>query len=85
MPDGNRATAPVASGIHPVYDPDAAARRSGERRLDPAEQVISTFRVIGVPNTFLIDREGVVQWKHIGPVLDDDPELLASLRAALGG
>ena len=53
--------------------------------LDPAEQVISTFRVIGVPNTFLIDREGVVQWKHIGPVLDDDPELLASLRAALGG
>jgi cytochrome c biogenesis protein CcmG, thiol:disulfide interchange protein DsbE len=51
--------------------------------LDPAEQIISTFRVIGVPNTFLIDREGVVRWKHIGAVLDDDPELLGSLRSAL--
>lgn len=51
--------------------------------LDPAEQVISTFRVIGVPNTFLIDREGLVRWKHIGPVLDDDPALLAGLREAL--
>lgn len=51
---------------------------------DPAEQVISTFRVIGVPNTFLIDREGVVRWKHIGPVLDDDPALLTSVREALG-
>src|SRR5690606_2752489 len=46
---------------------------------DPAERVISTFRVIGVPNTFLIDREGVVRWKHIGPVLDDDAGLLSSI------
>jgi cytochrome c biogenesis protein CcmG, thiol:disulfide interchange protein DsbE len=51
--------------------------------LDPAEQVISTFRVIGVPNTFLIDREGIIRWKHIGPVLDDDPALLARLQEAL--
>lgn len=51
--------------------------------LDPAEQVVSTFRVIGVPNTFLIDREGRVLWRHIGPVRDDDPALLASLREAL--
>lgn len=53
--------------------------------LDPEERVISAFRVIGVPNTFLIDREGIVRWKHIGPVLDDDPQLLAGLRAALRG
>lgn len=51
--------------------------------LDPAEQVISTFRVIGVPNTYLIDREGRVVWKHIGPVLDDDPALLAGIQQSL--
>lgn len=51
--------------------------------LDPSEEVISTFRVIGVPNTYLIDREGRVLWKHIGPVLDDDPGLLAGLESAL--
>lgn len=52
--------------------------------LDPGEKVISDFRVIGVPNTFLIDREGIVRWKHIGPVLDDDPVLLEKLRETLG-
>ena len=52
--------------------------------LDPSEQVISTFRVIGVPNTFLIDREGIIRWKHIGAVKDDDPGLLAELEEALG-
>ena len=51
--------------------------------LDPAERVISTFRVLGVPNTYLIDRGGRVLWKHIGPVVDDDPGLLAEIRAAL--
>ena len=51
--------------------------------LDPAERVISTFRVIGVPNTYLIDREGRVLWKHIGPVVDDDPNLLTEIRGAL--
>ena len=31
----------------------------------------------------LIDREGIVRWKHIGPVLDDDPTLLTHLRETL--
>lgn len=53
--------------------------------LDPAEQIISTYRVIGVPNTYLIDRDGIIRWKHIGPVLDDDPQLLAMLEEALQG
>src|SRR5690606_10975724 len=48
--------------------------------LDPDERVIDDFRVIGVPNTFLIDREGIIRWKHIGPVRDDDPALLQPLR-----
>lgn len=53
--------------------------------LDPAERIISTYRVIGVPNTYLIDREGIVRWKHMGPVLDDDEQLLSHLREALEG
>jgi cytochrome c-type biogenesis protein len=51
--------------------------------LDPSERVISTFRVIGVPNTYLVDREGKILWKHIGPVTDDDPQLLEGIRGAL--
>lgn len=50
---------------------------------DPAQRVISTFQVIGVPNTYLIDREGIIRWKHIGPVTDDDPQLLSALESAL--
>lgn len=50
---------------------------------DPAQRVISTYQVIGVPNTYLIDREGIVRWKHIGPVTDDDPQLLSALESAL--
>lgn len=52
--------------------------------LDPAEQVISAFRVIGVPTTYLIDRDGIVRWKHIGPVRDDDQELLTRIRETVG-
>lgn len=50
---------------------------------DPAQRVISTFQVVGVPNTYLIDREGIIRWKHIGPVSDDDPQLLSALESAL--
>ena len=30
------------------------------------------FGVYGVPETFVIDREGVIRYKHIGPLTDDD-------------
>jgi len=44
------------------------------------------YGVYGVPETFIIDRQGVVRYKHIGPltpeVLHDRIEpLLASLRS----
>jgi cytochrome c biogenesis protein CcmG, thiol:disulfide interchange protein DsbE len=51
--------------------------------LDPDERVTSTFRTIGVPSTFLIDREGQVVWRHVGPITADDAALNERLREAL--
>lgn len=53
--------------------------------LDPDERVQSTFLAIGVPATFLIDRHGVLRWRHVGPVRANDSTLLRELERALGG
>ena len=51
--------------------------------LDPDDRVSDTFYTLGVPTTLLIDRAGVVRWRHTGPVKDTDPVLLRALDAAL--
>lgn len=51
---------------------------------DPDDVVGSRFRTVGVPTTFLIDRDGVLVWRHMGPVEADDPGLAQALEAALG-
>ncbi|HJU66999.1 MAG TPA: TlpA disulfide reductase family protein [Gemmatimonadaceae bacterium] len=53
--------------------------------LDPDERVQSTFLAIGVPATFLIDREGVLRWRHVGPVRANDSTLVREIERALGG
>jgi cytochrome c-type biogenesis protein len=50
---------------------------------DPGERVLSVFRIQGVPASYLIDREGVVRWRTIGPFKAADPELQAALQKAL--
>jgi peroxiredoxin len=52
---------------------------------DPDQQVMSTFRAVGVPGTYLIGADGTLLWKHVGPVKADDPELGRVLEAALAG
>lgn len=52
--------------------------------LDADDKVSSTFRAIGVPSTYLIDRDGVLRWRHMGPVKATDPTLRAVLDSALG-
>ena len=52
--------------------------------LDPDERVSAQFRTIGVPETFLIDREGVIRWRKIGPIQPGDATLRAALDKALG-
>ncbi|HEX9564032.1 MAG TPA: TlpA disulfide reductase family protein [Gemmatimonadaceae bacterium] len=34
--------------------------------LDPDERVNARFLAIGVPSTYLIDRNGILLWKHLG-------------------
>jgi len=50
---------------------------------DPDDLVGGRFRVIGVPSTFLIGRDGTLLWRHMGPITADDPGLHAVLREAL--
>ena len=51
--------------------------------LDPDERVQSTFLAVGVPATFLIDRGGVLRWRHVGPVRANDTSLVHTLERAL--
>ena len=51
--------------------------------LDPDERVQSTFLAIGVPATFLIDRNGILRWRHVGPVRSSDATLMRELERAL--
>jgi cytochrome c-type biogenesis protein len=50
---------------------------------DPAENVSHTFAIPGVPASFLIDRNGKVVWRHLGPVTTRDALLQSALKAAL--
>ncbi len=50
---------------------------------DPDDRVSSTFLALGVPASYLIDRDGILRWRHMGPVRADDPALTAALTAAL--
>lgn len=51
---------------------------------DPAERVLSIFRIQGVPASYLIDRDGVVRWRTLGPFKANDNALQNALRQALG-
>ena len=52
---------------------------------DPDERVSSQFLVVGVPATFLIDRNGVLRWRKTGPITRGDTSLTAAIERALGG
>ena len=51
--------------------------------LDPDERVSARFLTIGVPETFLIDRAGIVRWRKIGAILHGDTSLTNALGRAL--
>jgi peroxiredoxin len=48
--------------------------------LDADDAIAAAFHPLGLPATFLVDRTGVIRWRHVGPVKADDP----ALRDALG-
>ena len=41
------------------------------------------YQVLGLPATFLIDREGVLRWMRYGPISEGDPDFLRALRDAI--
>jgi cytochrome c biogenesis protein CcmG, thiol:disulfide interchange protein DsbE len=50
---------------------------------DSASQVQIALGSSGVPETFVIDRNGVIRAQHIGPIMPADvPDILAALEAA---
>ena len=50
---------------------------------DPGQEVYTLFFIPGVPASFLIDRNGVVVWRRLGPFTARDPQLGNALRQAL--
>jgi cytochrome c-type biogenesis protein len=51
--------------------------------LDPDERASFIFRAIGVPATYLIDREGRIVWRKLGPIEADDRTMQQALEQAL--
>lgn len=50
---------------------------------DPAMRGMDLYQALGLPATFLIDREGTLRWLRFGPIPEGDPEFLAALEAVL--
>jgi cytochrome c-type biogenesis protein len=50
---------------------------------DPDERVNSRFLAIGVPSTYLIDRDGILRWKHLGTLRATTPGFAEALEAVL--
>ena len=51
---------------------------------DPEDRISNQFLVVGVPATFLIDREGVLLWRKTGPIAANDTTLTSAIERALG-
>jgi cytochrome c-type biogenesis protein len=49
--------------------------------LDPDQTVMSRFRTLGVPETFLIDGEGVIRHRWIGEFDPMEPDVLTRVEA----
>lgn len=50
---------------------------------DPEERVTAMFAVPGVPASFLVDREGIVRWRHLGPFKATDSAFVSVLNTLL--
>jgi len=51
--------------------------------LDPGMISMDTYGVIGLPATFLLDREGIVRFARLGPVSESDPVFESALEEIL--
>ena len=63
-------------------------RRTGVRvptLLDASGSVGKIFGVTGIPETFLIDKEGLIRKKIIGPINWSDPQVINYLQKLIDG
>lgn len=74
--DGNDAAGDVAGFISDFQMTYTVLR-------DPGERVLSVFRIQGVPASYLIDRNGIVRWRTIGPFTAQDAALQEALKETL--
>lgn len=51
---------------------------------DPDERISTQFLAVGVPATFLIDRDGILRWRKVGPIAINDTSLAAAIERTLG-
>ena len=51
--------------------------------LDPQMRGMDSYQVLGLPATFLIDREGVLKWTKYGPISETDAVFHQALEDAL--
>lgn len=50
---------------------------------DPRMRGLDIYRVLGLPGTFLIDRDGILRWMQYGPIREEDPAFLRALEDVL--
>ena len=51
--------------------------------LDPDRDFSLKFLTVGVPETFVLDREGIIRWRMIGAIRPGDSTFVAAIRTAL--
>jgi len=51
--------------------------------VDPQMRGMDVYRVLGLPASFLVDREGTLRWMRFGPVGENDQDFLNALESVL--
>lgn len=51
--------------------------------LDPDERIQTLYLALGVPASYLIDRDGILRWRHLGIVRPSDSTFTRALAGAL--
>ena len=80
---------PAVSNLKPIRgaDPDAYANFIARRHVDlitvrdPSQSAAKLFNTDMWPETYLIDRNGVIRSKYIGPQDWSDPQIRAMLKS----
>lgn len=52
---------------------------------DPDERVQSLYMALGVPASYIIDRQGILRWRRLGIVRESDTTFTRALADALAG